>query len=435
MNWEPDPYIIVMTGAGLLIALVAWLPLALKRLPLSLPVVCLVLGAIIFNLPRIGSPVSPADHPVITERLTELVVIVALMGAGLKIDRLFRLRDWNITWRLLLITMPLGILMITLLGVSLLGLGWAAALLLAASLSPTDPVLAADVQVGPPKTGEEDEVRFALTSEAGLNDGFAFPFVHLAIVLSLLASPSEPWFGQWLGYNVVWKIIGGLACGWAIGRLFGWLTFKVPGTPLAKTGDGLIAIAATFVSYGVSELLQSYGFFAVFIAAMTLRRSHRNHDFQRDMHDITEQVERILMMVLLLMFGGALASGLLKDVVWLDILAAILILVIVRPLTGLLSMIGFRASTSEKLTIAFFGIRGVGSFYYLAYALNHGEFAEGDRLWTIVSLVVVMSIVIHGLTVTPVMRWLDRLQGRDPDADPEPAAPDEAAAAAEPIRP
>jgi NhaP-type Na+/H+ or K+/H+ antiporter len=153
------------------------------------------------------------------------------------------------------------------------------------------------------------------------------------------------------------------------------------------------------------------------------------------MHDITEQVERILMMVLLLMFGGALASGLLKDVVWLDILAAILILVIVRPLTGLLSMIGFRASTSEKLTIAFFGIRGVGSFYYLAYALNHGEFAEGDRLWTIVSLVVVMSIVIHGLTVTPVMRWLDRLQGRDPDADPEPAAPDEAAAAAEPIRP
>ena len=435
MNWEPDPYIIVMTGAGLLIALVAWLPLALKRLPLSLPVVCLVLGAIIFNLPRIGSPVSPADHPVITERLTELVVIVALMGAGLKIDRLFRLRDWNITWRLLLITMPLGILMITLLAVSLLGLGWAAALLLAASLSPTDPVLAADVQVGPPKTGEEDEVRFALTSEAGLNDGFAFPFVHLAIVLSLLASPSEPWFGQWLGYNVVWKIIGGLACGWAIGRLFGWLTFKVPGTPLAKTGDGLIAIAATFVSYGVSELLQSYGFFAVFIAAMTLRRSHRNHDFQRDMHDITEQVERILMMVLLLMFGGALASGLLKDVVWLDILAAILILVIVRPLTGLLSMIGFRASTSEKLTIAFFGIRGVGSFYYLAYALNHGEFAEGDRLWTIVSLVVVMSIVIHGLTVTPVMRWLDRLQGRDPDADPEPAAPDEAAAAAEPIRP
>lgn len=422
MDSYPDPYIVVMTGAGLLIALVAWLPLALKRLPLSLPVVCLAIGAVIFSLPGLGSPVSPADHPEITERLTELVVIIALMGAGLKIDRLFRIADWNITWRLLLITMPLGILLISWMGVSFLGLGWAAALLLAASLAPTDPVLAADVQVGPPKTGEEDEVRFALTSEAGLNDGFAFPFVHLAIVLSMLASSGDHWFVEWLTFNVVWEIIGGLACGWAIGRVFGWLTFKVPGTSLAKTGDGLIAVAATFVSYGVSELFQCYGFFAVFITALTLRQSHRDHDFQRDMHDITEQIERLLMMVLLLMFGGALASGLLAHVVWLDIVAAIVILVVVRPLTGLLAMIGFRATISEKLTIAFFGIRGVGSFYYLAYGLNHGEFAEGDHLWTIVSLVVVMSIIIHGLTVTPVMRWLDRLQGRDPDADEEPAS-------------
>jgi NhaP-type Na+/H+ or K+/H+ antiporter len=423
MNWEPDPYILVMTGGGMLIALVAWLPLALRRLPLSLPVVCLVIGAIVFNLPLIGSNVSPADHPYITERLTELVVIVALMGAGLKIDRLFRWRDWNITWRLLLITMPLGILAITVLGVGLLGLGWAAALLLAASLAPTDPVLAADVQVGPPKSGNEDEVRFALTSEAGLNDGFAFPFVHLAIILSMLASSGDAWFAQWLGYNVVWEIAGGLLCGWLVGRLFGWLTFKVPGSSLAKTGDGLIAIAATFVSYGVAELLQCYGFFGVFITALTLRHAHRSHDFQLEMHDITEQVERILMMILLLLFGGALASGLLKDVGVLEVAAALVILLIVRPLTGLLAMIGFRASISEKLTIAFFGIRGVGSFYYLAYGLNHGEFAESNQLWTIVSLVVVLSIVLHGLTVTPVMRWLDRLQGRDPDAEDAPPPP------------
>ncbi len=417
MNWEPDPYIIVMTGGGLLIALVAWLPLALKRLPLSLPIICLAIGAIVFNLPLIGGQVSPADHPYITERLTELVVIVALMGAGLKIDRSFSLAQWGITWRLLLITMPLGILAITGVGVGVLGLSWTAALLLAASLSPTDPVLAADVQVGPPKSGGEDEVRFALTSEAGLNDGLAFPFVHLAIVLSLASTTGEPWFVEWFSYHVLWEIIGGVGCGWLIGRLFGWLTFKVPGDSLAKTGDGLIAIAATFVSYGVSELLNCYGFFAVFITAMTLRQAHRDHDFQREMHDITEQVERILMMVLLLMFGGALASGLLNDVGWTEIIAAVLILTIVRPITGLISMFGFKASISEKLTIAFFGIRGVGSFYYLAYGLNHGEFAETEQLWTILSLVVVLSIVIHGLSVTPVMRWLDRLQGRDPDAE------------------
>jgi len=344
-------------------------------------------------------------------------VIIALMGAGLKIDRVFSFKHWNMAWRLLLITMPLSILAIMGVAQWVLGTGVVASLLLAASLAPTDPVLAADVQVGGPKQGGEDTVRFALTSEAGLNDGFAFPFVHLAIALSLAASTGEDWFVQWLSFNVVWETVAGVGCGWLIGRLFGWLTFKMPGDTLAKTGDGLIAIAATFISYGVSELIHCYGFFAVFVTALTLRGAHRDHEFQRDMHDITEQVERIAMMVLLLAFGGSLVTGLPAPVGWTEILAAVLILFVVRPLTGLFGMIGTRATRREKLTIAFFGIRGVGSFYYLAYGLNHGQFAEADRLWTILSLVVIMSVVMHGLTVTPVMRWLDRSQGRDPDKD------------------
>lgn len=121
--------------------------------------------------------------------------------------------------------MPLGILAITAVGGLWLGLSWVAALLLAASLAPTDPVLASDVQVGPPKSGEEDEVRFGLTSEAGLNDGYAFPFVHLAIALGLAASTGEPWAKQWLLHNVLWEISAGVLGGWLIGRLFGWLTF------------------------------------------------------------------------------------------------------------------------------------------------------------------------------------------------------------------
>lgn len=121
------------------------------------------------------------------------------------------------------------------------------------------------------------------------------------------------------------------------------------------------------------------------------------------------------MMVLLIAFGGALVSGLLASIGWLELGAALLILFVVRPFTGLIGLIGTKATKSEKITIAFFGIRGVGSFYYLAYGLNHGEFAEADRLWTVVSLVVLMSIVLHGLTVTPVMRWFDRSHGRDPD--------------------
>lgn len=425
---SPDPYILALTGAGVLIALVAWLPLALRRLPLSLPIVCIGLGAAIFSLPQVTLRPLPYAFPEITERFTEFVVIIALMGAGLKIDRVFHARRWAVTWRLLAITMPLSIAAIMALGVWAAGLPWIAALLLGAVLAPTDPVLAADVQVGPPKTGEEDEVRFGLTSEAGLNDGLAFPFVNLAIALSLATMSGEPWLVNWLTYSVLWEIGAGVAGGWLVGRAFGWLTFKVPAeSKLAATGDGLIAIAATFVSYGLTEMIHCYGFLAVFVTALTLRHAHRQHEFHRDMHDVTEQVERLAMMVMLLLFGGALVSGLLGALTWADVGLALLVLLVVRPVTGLIGMIGLKAATSEKLTLAFFGIRGIGSFYYLAYALNHTPMPGAGRLWAIVGLIVLMSILLHGLTVTPIMRGLDRRHGRDPDAPEREAdpAPDE----------
>jgi NhaP-type Na+/H+ or K+/H+ antiporter len=423
----PDPYILVLTGVGLLIALVAWLPLALKRLPLSLPIVCIGVGAAVFLLPQVTLQPLPLLYPHVTERFTELVVIIALMGAGLKIDRLFGWRRWAVTWRLLAITMPLSIAGITLLAAGVLGMNWAVALLFAASLAPTDPVLAADVQVGPPKTGEEDEVRFGLTSEAGLNDGAAFPFVHLAILLAAAASSGEPWLLTWLGYHVLWEIVGGIVGGWLVGRLFGWLTFHVPAkSKLAKTGDGLIALSATLVSYGLTEIIHVYGFLAVFVTALTFRHAHRQHDFHSEMHAMTEQVERLAMMALLTLFGGALVSGLLAAVTWLDIAVAAAILLVVRPLSGWIGLLGYAAPLGEKLTLSFFGIRGVGSIYYLAYGLNAMSEAmsnpAAERLWGLVGLVVLFSILIHGLSVTPIMRSLDRQQGRDPDAE-GPAAP------------
>ena len=434
----PDPYILILTGAGLLIALVAWSPLALRRLPLSLPIVCIGLGAAIFSLPWVTLEPLPMRYPEVTERFAEFVVIIALMGAGLKLDRIFSFRKWIVTWRLIAITMPLSIAAITLLAAWWMGLSWTVALLLAAALAPTDPVLAADVQVGPPKSGEEDEVRFGLTSEAGLNDGFAFPFVHLAIALAAAASTGEPWLTEWVTYNVLWEIGAGVAAGYAIGRAFGWLTFHAPArTKLAKTGDGLIALSATFVSYGLTELIHGYGFLAVFVTALTFRNAHRDHDFQLEMHELTEQIERIAMMVLLLAFGGALVSGLLAPLSWIDVATALVILLIVRPVTGLIGLVGHKANWTERLTLAFFGIRGVGSIYYLAYGLNHiGGVEGGDRLWAIVGLIILMSILMHGITVTPVMRLLDRRQGRDPDEDCEPddKGPDRAAEKPVPVR-
>ena len=414
----PDPYILMLTGFGLLTALVVWLPLALRKLPLSLPIVCIALGAALFSLPQVTLRPLPLLYPEITERFSEFVVIIALMGAGLKIDRVFRWRDWAVTWRLLGITMPLGILAITLLVAWALGLPWAVALLLAASLAPTDPVLASDIQVGPPKSEDEDEVRFGLTSEAGLNDGLAFPFVHLAILLATVAGTGHAWLGEWLTYRVLWEVVAGVGGGWLIGKLFGWLTFHVSAeSKLAQTGDGLIALAATCVSYGLTEVIHCYGFLAVFVTALTFRGTHRTHDFHHDMHDVTEQIERLLMMVLLLLFGGALVSGLLASIGWTEVIVAAVILLAVRPVTGLIGLYGHRADRSEKLTLAFFGIRGVGSIYYLAYGLHHLHTADAERLWGVVGLVVLFSILLHGLTVTPIMRSLDKQQGRDPDRD------------------
>ncbi|HEY7797730.1 MAG TPA: cation:proton antiporter, partial [Hyphomonadaceae bacterium] len=222
-------YITLLAGFGAVVLLTAWMPLVLKELPLSLPIIFVVLGAVLFWLPVPGPGPDPLEYGVVTERATELVLIVALMGAGLKLDRPFGWGRWAATWRLLGITMPLSILGLTVAAVLVLNLDLATALLLGALLAPTDPVLASDVQVGPPNTGEEDEVRFALTSEAGLNDGLAFPFVHLAVVLAgITVLGPFGWAIEWLAVDLVWKLACGLGAGWLAGRVLGWLIFRIP---------------------------------------------------------------------------------------------------------------------------------------------------------------------------------------------------------------
>ncbi len=185
---ESYPLSLALIGLALLAA--AWLPHLLKRSPLTFPMVFVGIGAALYAVP-LPLPLPAADplrHARVTEHLTELTVIVALVGAGLRIDTAFGWRRWRLTWRMLAVAMPLTIAACVLLGQHLLGFGFAAAMLLGAVLAPTDPVLAADVQVAPPGEGEEDAVRFALTSEAGLNDGLAFPFVWLAVALALVAT-------------------------------------------------------------------------------------------------------------------------------------------------------------------------------------------------------------------------------------------------------
>ena len=411
-----ETYLILMVVFGGITLLTSWLPSVLRDLPLSLPIACIALGAAIgwsSLAPVLAS--NPLEDRHLTERLTEFVVIVALMGAGLKIDRRIGWRRWGLAWRLLGVSMPLTIAAIAFLGWSQLGLGVASAILLGACLAPTDPVLASDVQVGAPGEGEEDEVRFALTSEAGLNDGLAFPFVYLAVALATAQATGEPWLKDWVLVDVIWRLAAGTAVGWAAGWALGYFAFRLPGSStLARTGDGFVALGITALTYGVAELVEGYGFIAVFVAAVVLRDAERDHEYHTELHDFTEQIERLLMMVLLVCFGAAIAEGSVFDAIsWPVVGVTLLILFVVRPVSGMIGLIGVDRPLGEKAAISFFGIRGLGSFYYLAYALGAAEFAEDRTLWVTVSLVVLISIVFHGASVTSVMRHLDRSRRAD----------------------
>ncbi|MER2266940.1 cation:proton antiporter [Methylobacterium oxalidis] len=412
-------YVLALGGFGALVLLTAWLPMVLRQLPLSLPIVCVGIGAALSSLPLVAEAVAhPREHLHLVERLSEFVVIVSLMGAGLKLDRLIGWQRWIVTWRLLGIAMPLTILALAFLASTLLGLGAAAAVLLAGALAPTDPVLASDVQVGPPQQGQEDEMRFALTSEAGLNDGLAFPFVHLAIALAAAEGFGLWQLGEWFAIAVLWKIAVGVALGALIGRGLGWLTFHLPNNAkLSRTGDGFVALGVTCLTYAAVEIAHGYGFIGVFVAAVALRSAHHSHDYHHKMHDYAEELERLLMMVLLVGFGAALiGGGLLKGLTWEAALFAGLALFIVRPVCGWLSLLGTNQPTSERAVISFFGIRGLGTIYYLAYGLNHAVFEQADLLWSTAGLTILISILLHGVTVTPVLRFLDRRSGRDTES-------------------
>ena len=410
-----DLYVLLLAVFGAVVLLTAWLPMVLKDWPLSLPIICIALGVLLVwspLAPILGS--NPLENRYVTERMTEFVVIVALMGAGLKLDRPLGWHSWLITWRLIGVAMPITIAAIALLGWGLLGLNLASALLLGAALAPTDPVLASDVQVGPPKSGEEDEVRFALTSEAGLNDGLSFPFVYLAIAVSLSQVTGESWLREWLLVDVVWKLAAGICVGWLVGRLMGYLAFQLPKrAQLARTGDGFVALGITCLGYGLTELANGYGFVGVFVAALTLRSVERAHSYHESLHTFSEQIERLLMMVFLVFFGAAIAEGSVFSALnWSVVAIAALTLFVVRPASAWISLIGCAEPRLEKAVIAFFGIRGLGSIYYLAYATGQAKFERPEDLWVTVFLVVLASIVVHGILVTPIMRHLDQYRGK-----------------------
>ena len=402
MGRPVDAYAVFLVVLGLCVIGGATLPRRLTRRPLSLPTVQVLTGMGLFALVPTLPVIDPVRDAVTTERLSELVVIISLTGAGLMIDRPPGWQSWGPTWRLLAIGMPATIAATAVLGWLAMGLVPAAAILLGAVIAPTDPVLASDVQVAGPNEGDVGEVPLALSAEAGLNDALAFPFVNLA--LAVLAGGA--WFSGWVLDDVIVKLSVGLVAGWALGRLLGWLIFVHLGDGwLARRSESIATIGATLLVYGTTELLHGYGFLAVFVAAVTVRSRERDHEHHEALHAATEAVENLGSAVVLVLIGGAIVDGALAPLGPVEIAVGIAVVAVIRPLTCWLSLFGTPLDRRQRMVTATFGIRGVGSVYYLAHAAVEHEVPGIDRLWAITIFIIGLSLLVHGTMAHRAVRF------------------------------
>lgn len=397
-----------MALVGAVIVLGVWATRLAGRPGQAMPAAALMLGGVLVGvlLPRFGSTMDPVADPGPWELAAEVCVIICLFGTGLQIDRRRRATWWR-TGALLAIGMPVTIGALMWAGGALAGLPVAAALLLGAVLAPTDPVLAADVQVGPPQEGKEDPVRFVLTTEAGLNDGLAFPFVWLAISVALAGGMGADLLWRWAIDDLVVKIAigtaGGVAFGWLVGNaLFRWPARAV----MQDMAADVVVLGAVFAIYGATELLGGYGFIAVFVGGLMVRRASHGNPAQAELFAFAEALERAL--TALLLVAGGVALGLMLPFVGLaEIAVAGLLLLVIRPVAGWLALLPFGMPGRERAIVAMFGVRGIGSLYYLAFAAGKADFEGVATVWAIVLVTILGSTLVHGLTAEPIMARLD----------------------------
>lgn len=390
-----------MFAFGLAATLMAYLPILCKRLKISYTLPLVLIGFIVYY---IGVPVNwptPYWANKWVKIITEIIIIVSLMGAGLKIGMRYGFHHWRNPLRLIHSSMPIYILGIFLIAKFVLGFDGASALLLAAVCSPTDPVLAADLQLQEDELDSEKNtgMRYLLTAEAGLNDGLAFPFVFLAILWAKAGSFSEVSLGHWFGFYFCYKIVLGIIIGAILGYLYSLSIKKSANFHNEKVLSGFVGIALAFFSFALVEVMNGYGFIAVFFTG--LMAQYHNHKGKKE-HDKTEmlifneEIEKFLIVLWTVLFGGFLASGILDNIGFEDVVLTLFLILVWRPISGWLGLMGTDFTGKKKWAIGFFGIKGVGSFFYLAYALHETDFTASTEIYAIVSLLVLISIVAHG---------------------------------------
>jgi NhaP-type Na+/H+ or K+/H+ antiporter len=421
---------------GLLLVVMAVGRTLLKPLPISTPLLYLLVGIVFGEAGFDLLALDPFDDAVLLERVTEIAVIVSLFTAGLKLRVPLRDRLWRLPLSLAFISMIVTVGLIALSGYLWLGLSAGAAVLFGAVLAPTDPVLASDVQVTEP--GDRDRLRFALTGEAGLNDGTAFPFLMLGLGLMGHHALGDGWSRWWL-VDVAWSIPGGLVIGYLLGMAVGTLVLYLRRRyPEAVGGEEFLAIGLIALSYGIALLLHAYGFLAVFAAGLAMRRIEAEavgHDIApeevfeeveesdleeraatderiapahmtRSLLHFNEQLERIGEVGIMLLVGAMISTRYLPIVaLWF----VPLLFLVIRPLAAGIGMLGTDTNRVQRAFVSWFGVRGIGSIYYLMFAVVHGLEEEIARdLIGLTLTVIASSVVIHGVTVTPLMAWYNR---------------------------
>ena len=418
---------------GLLLVLMALGGTVLKRLPLSTAMLYLLVGIGVSPLGLDLMGPDPVDNAHLLERLAEVVVLLSLFTAGLKLSPGMSDKRWALPVRLALNSMVVTVALIAGVAWLFLQLPLGACVLLGAILAPTDPVLASEVQLQQP--GDQDRRRCALTGEGGLNDGTAFPFVMLGMGLLGLHELGD--FGwRWVAVDVLWATAAGLGTGWILGICIGRLVLHLRRQHKEAVGlDDFLALGLIGLSYGCAILLHAYGFLAVFAAGVALRRLEQRQgggdvsvapvqqaliDPDRSIAEsvavdpqhapafmaqavlgFNEQVERIGEVAIVIAIGALLWAVPWQASAWWFVP---LLLVVIRPLAVRVGVARSSVSRSQRWLIGWFGIRGVGSLYYLMYAVNHGLAPPlADQLIALTLSVVVTSIVVHGISVTPLM--------------------------------
>ena len=413
----------VLIGALLLAVLLG--NTASQRLPVTPAMLYLGVGMLLGPLALGWLRLDARADAGLLERAAEIAVLVSLFTSGLKLRVPLVDSRWKLPFLLATVAMVGTVALIALAGVTLLHLSLGAAILLGAILAPTDPVLASGVQVREPH--DRDRLRFALTGEAGMNDGTAFPFVMLG--LGLLGAHDFGGVGEWLLVQVLWKTLVGIAVGALCGTAITRLVLRLRTEHRHAVGlDDFLALGLIALSYGLAELAHGWGFLAVFSAGVAMRATERRCSGSLPVEevraaaeasestaaadpraapaylagavlDFNEQLDRLCELTLVLLVGILVGSHFNPAALWF----APLLFLVIRPLSA--APCAIRAfSRQEVALIGWFGIRGIGSLYYLAFALRHGlGGAEADQLASLTITIVAISIVIHGISVDALM--------------------------------